>query len=115
MSWNQARRRRLAAAVEAAGRGQSPWAASQPPNFEDSCAGAGTLSRRSCPGGWGRDRGFILVARRAVVLFWLASGFYRVEPDEEGIVLRFGAFDADHIRASIITCRGRSKKRSRPR
>ena len=24
---------------------------------------------------------------------WLASGFYRVEPDEVGIVLRFGAYD----------------------
>jgi membrane protease subunit HflK len=24
---------------------------------------------------------------------WLASGFYRVEPDEVGVVLRFGAFD----------------------
>jgi modulator of FtsH protease HflK len=28
----------------------------------------------------------------AVVAVWLASGFYRVQPDEQGIVLRFGAF-----------------------
>jgi membrane protease subunit HflK len=28
----------------------------------------------------------------AVVALWLASGFYRVEPDQEGVVLRFGAF-----------------------
>jgi membrane protease subunit HflK len=27
-----------------------------------------------------------------VVVLWLASGFYRVEPDEVGVVLRFGAF-----------------------
>ena len=39
------------------------------------------------PGGRG-----ILLAAAVVVLVWLASGFYRVEPDEQGVVLRFGAF-----------------------
>jgi membrane protease subunit HflK len=29
----------------------------------------------------------------AVVAIWLASGFYRVEPAEQGVVLRFGAWD----------------------
>ena len=29
----------------------------------------------------------------AVVALWLASGIYRVEPDEQGVVLRFGAFN----------------------
>jgi membrane protease subunit HflK len=29
----------------------------------------------------------------AVVALWLASGIYRVQPDEQGVVLRFGAFD----------------------
>jgi len=29
----------------------------------------------------------------AIVALWLASGIYRVEPDEQGIVLRFGAFN----------------------
>jgi membrane protease subunit HflK len=28
----------------------------------------------------------------AVVALWFASGIYRVEPDEQGVVLRFGAF-----------------------
>ena len=28
-----------------------------------------------------------------VLALWLASGFYRVQPDEQGVVLRFGAFD----------------------
>jgi membrane protease subunit HflK len=28
----------------------------------------------------------------AVALIWLATGIYRVEPDEEGLVLRFGAY-----------------------
>jgi membrane protease subunit HflK len=27
-----------------------------------------------------------------VIALWLASGFYRVQPDEQGVVLRFGAF-----------------------
>jgi membrane protease subunit HflK len=49
-------------------------------------------------GGWSwRGRGFrgtsaaVLIAL-VVIGVWLASGFYRVEPDEEGVVLRFGAF-----------------------
>jgi membrane protease subunit HflK len=28
----------------------------------------------------------------AVIAVWLATGFYRVQPDEQGVVLRFGAF-----------------------
>jgi membrane protease subunit HflK len=37
-------------------------------------------------------RGILLVVL-LVVAGWLASGFYRVEPDEMGVVLRFGRFD----------------------
>jgi membrane protease subunit HflK len=29
----------------------------------------------------------------AVVALWLASGIYRVQPDEQGVVLRFGAYN----------------------
>ena len=29
----------------------------------------------------------------ALVAIWLASGFYRVQPAEQGVVLRFGAWD----------------------
>jgi len=28
-----------------------------------------------------------------LIALWAASGFYRVQPDEQGVVLRFGAFD----------------------
>ena len=44
------------------------------------------------PGGFGSGKGIALVV---VILLgiWLASGFYRVQPDEQGVVLRFGAFD----------------------
>ncbi len=37
-------------------------------------------------------RGLLLLALLAVAI-WLATGFYRVEPDEQGVVLRFGAFN----------------------
>jgi membrane protease subunit HflK len=42
-------------------------------------------------GGFGL-RGLGLIGLAAVGI-WLASGFYRVQPDEQGVVLRFGAFD----------------------
>jgi len=32
------------------------------------------------------------IAAGLIVLAWLASGFYVVQPDEQGVVLRFGAF-----------------------
>ncbi len=44
------------------------------------------------PGGWGRGR-WVLVGVAVIVVIWLASGFYRVEPDEQGVVLRFGALN----------------------
>ncbi len=37
-------------------------------------------------------RGLAMIAL-AVVALWLASGIYHVQPDELGVVLRFGAFD----------------------
>jgi membrane protease subunit HflK len=43
------------------------------------------------PGGNLGGRGFALIALAAVVL-WGFSGFFRVEPDELGVVLRFGKF-----------------------
>ncbi len=44
------------------------------------------------PGGFGSAAGIGLVA--AVILaLWLASGFYRVLPDQQGVVLRFGEYN----------------------
>ena len=37
-------------------------------------------------------RGLLLLVL-LVVAVWLATGFYRVQPDEQGVVLRFGAFN----------------------
>jgi len=36
-------------------------------------------------------RGLLILAL-AIVAIWLGSGFYRVQPDEQGVVLRFGAY-----------------------
>ena len=37
------------------------------------------------------SRGLVLLLL-AVVLIWVGSAFYRVQPDEQGVVLRFGAY-----------------------
>ena len=47
-----------------------------------------TLPRFPRNGGRG-----LLLAVLLVVAVWLATGFYRVQPDEQGVVLRFGAFN----------------------
>lgn len=49
----------------------------------------GPFGRR---GGAGGGRLWALLGLVAVAI-WLASGFYRVQPDQQGIVLRFGAFN----------------------
>ena len=49
------------------------------------------LSRLLAGAGASVGRGVILAAV-AVGSIWLATGFYRVEPDEQGLVLRFGAY-----------------------
>jgi membrane protease subunit HflK len=47
------------------------------------------MMRRFLPKGGGK-----MIGLGAIVLvgLWAASGFYRVQPDEQGVVLRFGAF-----------------------
>ena len=48
--------------------------------------------RNLLPGGGGSGFGGITILIAVVVALWFASGFYRVQPDEQGIVLRFGAY-----------------------
>jgi modulator of FtsH protease HflK len=64
----------------------------RPPDFEELLRRSQNQFRRLLPGGFGIGTG-IAVAVSAVVVIWLASGFYRVLPDEVGIVLRFGAYN----------------------
>jgi modulator of FtsH protease HflK len=42
-------------------------------------------------GGFANSRGLIIFLL-AIVALWVGSGFYRVQPDEQGVVLRFGAY-----------------------
>jgi modulator of FtsH protease HflK len=75
------------------GGGPSPWSRGpQPPNLEEILRRGQDRFRRYLPGGMGGGRGLLLVLA-AIVLLWLASGIYTVQPDEVGIVLRFGAYD----------------------
>lgn len=64
----------------------------RPPDFEEMLRRSQERVRRLLPGGRGSG-GLIVVVLVAIAALWLASGFYRVEPDEVGVVLRFGAFD----------------------
>ena len=76
------------------GGGHSPWGRGggpQPPNLDEILRRSQARFRRVLPGGWGSGRG-VLYAVIAVIAIWLASGVYFVQPDEEGIVLRFGAY-----------------------
>ena len=42
-------------------------------------------------GGFSSQRGMILLLL-AILVLWVGSGFYRVQPDEQGVVMRFGAY-----------------------
>jgi membrane protease subunit HflK len=59
-----------------------------PPDLEDLIRRGQDKVRRWMPGLRG-TRGIMLLVLIAIAI-WLASGFYRVQPDEQGIVLRFG-------------------------
>ena len=86
------------------GRGGSPWGT--PPGGNGNGSGRGPTPpdidaiirdiqkkiSRFLPGGsssGGKPIGLILII---IAFVWLASGLYRVGPDEQGVVLRFGKF-----------------------
>ena len=69
-------------------RGRGP----QPPDFEELLRRGQDRFRRVLPGGFGTGTGIAIVLL-GILVIWLASGFYRVLPDEVGVVLRFGAYN----------------------
>ena len=78
------------------GGGQGPWGSGgpsgpQPPNIEEVLRRGQDKMKSMMPGGIGSGRGIVLVLL-AVVGVWLATGFYRVEPAERGVVLLFGKY-----------------------
>ena len=75
--------------------GKGPWGSGPqssgptPPDLEEILRRGQDNLRRVLPGGNLGGRGFALLVL-GVIALWGFSGFFRVEPDEVGVVLRFG-------------------------
>ncbi len=94
--------------------GQSPWGNPRPqgpwgqppsggggggggqggrgPDIDDAIRQAQEAIRRVLPGGGAGGGKLVALLGIVVVIGWALSGFYRVQPDEQGVVMRFGAF-----------------------
>ena len=85
-------------------KNQSPWGAPPggggdggfrrgptPPNVDEIIKNLQNKINRFFPGGGSGNKPIIL-ALILVVVLWALSGLYRVLPDEQGVVLRFGKF-----------------------
>jgi membrane protease subunit HflK len=78
---------------------RGPWGSGpqssgpNPPDLEDLIRRGQDRLRTIMPGGLGSTKGIIAIVA-LVAVAWLLSGFYRVQPDEQGVVLRFGKFVA---------------------
>jgi membrane protease subunit HflK len=80
------------------GGGGGPWGGRgpqgpTPPDFEEMLRRGQDRLKRFMPGGAGTGRGLALIILVAVAI-WLATGFYRVQPDEQGVVMLFGRWVA---------------------
>jgi membrane protease subunit HflK len=73
---------------------QQPGGGSTPPDLEEFLRRSQDRLRTVLPGGNLGGKGIGLIAL-AVVVIWGFSGFFRVDPDELGIVLRFGEYVRD--------------------
>jgi modulator of FtsH protease HflK len=72
----------------------SPPSGSSPPDLEELLRRGQDKLRTVLPGGNLSGRGIALIVLAAVAL-WGFSGFFRVEPDELGLVMRFGKYTRD--------------------
>lgn len=80
------------------GGGGNPWGGrdrsgggSPAPDLEEMLRRGQERLRRIMPGGFGNLRSLWLLAA-AILVFWGVSGFYRVQPDEQGVELLFGKY-----------------------
>ncbi|HTK14652.1 MAG TPA: FtsH protease activity modulator HflK [Xanthobacteraceae bacterium] len=75
--------------------GQGPQSSGPtPPDLEDLLRRSQDKLRAILPGGGLGGAGFALIVAGVLVL-WGLSGFFRVQPDELGVVLRFGKYIGD--------------------
>ena len=63
----------------------------QPPDVDEMLRRAQQRVKGMLPGGGGGVKGAVLIII-AVLAIWLGSGFYRVQPEQEGVELLFGQF-----------------------
>lgn len=84
------------------GGGGSPWSrpprgfgggsgGPQPPDIDDVIRRGQARLRSLIPGGF-RGRRLVILALLALIAVWLANGFYRVQPNQEGVPLVLGRF-----------------------
>jgi membrane protease subunit HflK len=70
-------------------RGRGP----QPPDFEELLRRGQDRFRRVLPPGSFNNRRWIAIGALVIIGGWVASGIYTVDPDQVGVVLRFGAYN----------------------
>ena len=76
------------------GGGGGPFGPNGPiPDLDALFRQAQTFLGGLLPGGRGMGISGLTILGVIILGLWLASGFYRVQPDEQGIVLRFGAYN----------------------
>ena len=79
------------------GGGGNPWGGRSggggqpPPDLEELLRRGQNRMKQFMPGGMGGGRG-IMIAVAGILFFWGVSGFYRVQPDEQGVELLFGKY-----------------------
>jgi membrane protease subunit HflK len=71
--------------------GQGGQGGQVPPDIEEMLRRGQDNLKRLMPGGAGGMRGIILIVL-AVAALWAGSGFYRIQPGEQGVELLFGKF-----------------------
>ncbi|HSZ10917.1 MAG TPA: FtsH protease activity modulator HflK [Rhizomicrobium sp.] len=80
------------------GGGRGPWGRGPggvtPPDLEELLRRSQDRLRGLLPGGSGFGMSGLAVIALGIAIVWLASGIYIVNPDEQGVVLRFGKFTA---------------------
>lgn len=75
------------------GPGGGGFGGPNPPSLEDILRKGQDKFRNLMPGGDVSGRGILLLILVALAI-WLGTGFYRVDTDEQGVVLRFGKVHA---------------------